>query len=220
LENSANPSICHICKENCGILVRKQDQRVHITGNPLHPVSKGFLCLRGRSFGEIYTSPLRLRQPLLRKGANWTPISEDDALAILAERLNSCKQRYGAESVVFYKGESLKHQEISNYMSHLAHGFGTPNYMTVGSLCHFAMTLGFKLTCGGMPACDYGRIKTVIAWGANPMVALARSGVALKRAVQNGTKLVVVDPAVSRRPSLPTAIWHSRPVPMVSWPWR
>lgn len=121
---------------------------------------------------------------------------------MLAERLNSCKQRYGAESVVFYKGESLKHQEISNYMSHLAHGFGTPNYMTVGSLCHFAMTLGFKLTCGGMPACDYGRIKTVIAWGANPMVALARSGVALKRAVQNGTKLVVVDPAVSRTAEL------------------
>ena len=83
-------------------------------------------------------------------------------------------------------------------MSHLAHGFGTPNYITVGSLCHFAMTLGFKLTCGGMPAPDYARIKTAIIWGANPAVALARSAGALKKALKAGTKLIVIDPSSTK----------------------
>ena len=47
-------------------------------------------------------------------------------MSVLASNLQACKEKYGAESVVFYKGESLKHQEIAQYLSHLAFGFGTP----------------------------------------------------------------------------------------------
>lgn len=195
-------SICHICKENCGILVQNHSHGIRITGNPQHPISRGFLCLRGKNFGEICSSPHRLRQPLLKKGSSWREISYEDALAILADRLDRAKRQHSAESVVFYKGESLKHQEISLYLSHLAHGFGTPNYITVGSLCHFAMTLGFKLTCGGMPAADFSRIRTAIVWGANPAVALARSAVALKKAVKEGVKLVVIDPSTTKTAKL------------------
>ncbi len=140
--------------------------------------------------------------PLLKKGSSWQEISYEAALELLADRLDRCRQKHGPQSVVFYKGESLKHQEISHYMSHLAHGFGSPNYITVGSLCHFAMTLGFKLTCGGMPAPDYSRIKTAIIWGANPAVALARSAVALRKALQGGTKLVVIDPSMTKTAKL------------------
>ncbi|SLM31884.1 putative Anaerobic dehydrogenases [Desulfamplus magnetovallimortis] len=192
------PSICYVCKENCGIVVKEGIHGVHISGNPLHPVSKGFLCIRGKNYGQLHTSPLRLQRPLLKKGSGWQELSYPDALALLAERLTNIKNKYGPESVVFYKGESLKHQETSLYLNHLAHGFGTPNYITVGSLCHFAMTLGFKLTCGGMPSADYSRIKSAIVWGANPAVSLTRSGIALKKAVKNGLKLVVVDPSFTR----------------------
>lgn len=202
LESQQTQSICHICKENCGILVRQQGSDIRITGNPQHPISRGFICVRGKNFGEIVTSPQRLRRPMLRNGSRWQEISYEEALVLLADRLQRCRQRHGPESVVFYKGESLKHQEISQYMSHLAHGFGTPNYITVGSLCHFAMTLGFKLTCGGMPAADFPRIKTVIIWGANPAIALARSAVALRQAVKEGTKLVVIDPSNTKTAQL------------------
>lgn len=202
MQSAITPSICHICKENCGILVQNHHHGIRITGNPRHPVSKGFLCPRGKNFAEICASPHRLRQPLLKKGSSWREVSYKDALAILADRFDRTRQKHGPESVVFYKGEALKHQEISLYMSHLAHGFGTPNYMTVGSLCHFAMTLGFKLTCGGMPAADFSRIKSAIVWGANPAVALARSAMALKKAVKEGVKLVVIDPSASRTAEL------------------
>ncbi len=197
---NGRPSICHVCKQNCGIIVRENSQGVKISGNPEHPVSKGFVCVRGKNYGQIHTSPLRVRSPLLNKGGRWHEISYFDALAHMADRLSRIRQTYGPESVVFYKGESLKHQETDVYLRHLAHSFGTPNYITVGSLCHFAMTLGFKLTCGGMPKADYGRIKSAVIWGANPAISLARSGVALKKAVKNGLQLVVVDPS-----STPTA---------------
>ena len=42
------PTICRICKENCGILVRNDGDRMELTGNPEHPISKGFICFRGR----------------------------------------------------------------------------------------------------------------------------------------------------------------------------
>ena len=139
---------------------------------------------------------------MVKNKGKWHEISYEDALAHMADRLSRIRETYGPESVVFYKGESLKHQETDLYLSHLAHGFGTPNYMTVGSLCHFAMTLGFKLTCGGMPKADYSRIKSAVVWGANPAVSLARSGTALKNAVRKGLKLVVVDPSFTRTAKL------------------
>ena len=196
------PSICYVCKENCGTLVREDSHGVHISGNPLHPVSKGFLCIRGKRYGQLHTSPHRISRPLVKKKSGWQEISYLQAINMLAEKLFQAKRKHGPESVVFYKGESLKHQETSLYLSHLAHGFGTPNYITVASLCHFAMTLGFKLTCGGMPSADYSRIKSAVVWGANPAVSLARSGIALKKAVKNGLKLIVIDPSFTRTAKL------------------
>jgi anaerobic selenocysteine-containing dehydrogenase len=64
---STNPTLCRICGENCGILVTDDGRKLRITGNPLHPVSEGFICPRGMNFGGIHYAADRLRYPLLRK---------------------------------------------------------------------------------------------------------------------------------------------------------
>ena len=191
---STKPSICRICKENCGILVTDDGQKIKIIGNLKHPVSKGSICFRGKNFGEVHTSSDRLNQPLLKKGANFVKISYEEALEILASKLQTCKEKYGAQSVVFYKGESLKHQEISQYMRHLSYGFGTPNYISVGSICHFALAAGHGLTCGGIPMPDFESMNIAIIWGSNPAVSSVRMFSSLKKAVKKGTKLIVIDP--------------------------
>ncbi|NOX32263.1 MAG: molybdopterin-dependent oxidoreductase [Deltaproteobacteria bacterium] len=192
---SAKPSICRICKENCGILVLDDGQKIKITGNPEHPVSKGFICFRGKNFGRVHYSSDRLNQPLLKKGVDWVRISFEEALEILASKLQSCKEKYGPQSVVFYKGESLKHQEVTEYMRHLSYGFGTPNYISVGSICHFALAAGHGLTCGGIPMPDFERINIAIIWGANPAVSSVRMFSSLRKAVRKGIKLIVIDPS-------------------------
>jgi len=58
------------------------------------------------NFGEVHYPRDRLRYPLLRKGSGWAKISYEDALEVLASNLQTCKEKYGPESVVFYKGES------------------------------------------------------------------------------------------------------------------
>jgi len=189
-----NPTLCRICGENCGILVADDGRKLRITGNPLHPVSSGFICPRGMNFGEVHYAGDRLRYPLLRKGSGWVRLSYENALEVLAFNLQTCKEKYGAESVAFYKGESLKHQEIDQYMHHLSYGFGTPNYLSVGSLCQFSNELGYGLTNGGIPLPDFKKTKTAIVWGANPAVSSFHLFKSLNQALRNGTYLIVTDP--------------------------
>jgi len=146
------------------------------------------------NYEEVHYAPDRLRYPLLRKGADWVSISFEEALDVLASNLQICKEKYGAESVVFHQGESLKHQEIPQYLSHLAFGFGTPNIISVGSLCQFSSELGHGLTYGEILLPDFKRVKTAIVWGANPAASSFRLFRALSKAVMDGTKLIVIDP--------------------------
>jgi len=146
------------------------------------------------NFGEVHYAKDRLHYPLLRKGSGWVRISYEDALEVLASNLQTCKEKYGPESVAFYKGESLKHQEIDQYLHHLSYGFGTPNYISVGSLCQFSAELGYGLTSGEIPLPDFKKMKTAIVWGANPAASSFHMFRSLNQAIGNGTYLIVVDP--------------------------
>ncbi len=211
MPGSPVPTICKICDEHCGLLVTDDGQKVTITGNRAHPISKGFACVKGILFGEAHHSPYRLRMPLLKKKTGWQEISFEDALDVLASNLLRSKRDFGPESVVFYKGEGLKHFEIAQYMRHLANGFGSPNYISVGSLCHYSQVLGHSLTYGGKPVADFERTGVALVWGANPAVSSPRMFGELKKAIRNGTRLVVFDPTCTQTARLAHAHLRLRP---------
>lgn len=188
------PTLCRICLRSCGILVRPTSDGIHIKGNPEHPISKGFICFRGANYHKIWGSEQRIKEPLLRKGNQWQPISYENALGILVEKIDHCRKVYGIQSVAFLKGESVKHQEISGYLKHLAHALGTPNYFSIGSMCQRANFMGHDLTYGGIPRLDYGHHRTAVLWGRNMAVASVAAFRQLREAVGNGMKLVVIDP--------------------------
>ncbi len=168
---------------------------VRIAGNPAHSISKGFVCFRGKNFGQVHNSPERLTRPLLRQGSDWKEISFDDALDVLAANFLRVKENYGAQSAVFFKGEAVKHLEVALYMRHLANGFGSPNYISIGSLCHYSQVMAHTLTYGGVPHPDFRRIKVALIWGANPAVSYPRTFGEMRKALREGMKLVVIDPA-------------------------
>lgn len=192
------PSLCRVCKEYCGILAGHDGDRTIIKGNPEHPISKGFLCPRGIHYGEVHDSPERLTRPLLRRKSGFAPIAMEDALDILAQKLAAVAREHGPESLAFYKGEALKHQEVTSFMKHFALALGSPNYYSVSSICHYAMNLAHSLTYGGIPAPDFDSLRSLLIWGSNPAVATPRSFRALKAAHQAGAPLVVVDPTLSK----------------------
>ncbi|MEZ5649501.1 MAG: hypothetical protein R3E87_03020 [Burkholderiaceae bacterium] len=86
---------CYMCACRCGIKVTLDaDDKVRfIQGNPDHPVNKGVLCAKGSAGIMKQYSPAKLTQPLRRKrgaergSGQLEPISWDEALAELTERL-------------------------------------------------------------------------------------------------------------------------------------
>src|SRR5271169_1641270 len=85
---------CYMCACRCGIRVHLRDGEVrYIDGNPDHPLNRGAICAKGSSGIMKQYSPARLLTPLRRRAdavrgaGHFEPISWEEALTTLSERL-------------------------------------------------------------------------------------------------------------------------------------
>ena len=80
-------------------------------------------------------------------------------------------------------------------MKRFANVYGTPNFMSVGSICNAARTLGEVLTFGGITKPDMAHSRFIIIWGANPLVSHEPvPPKIIRRFGKSKTRLVVIDP--------------------------
>jgi anaerobic selenocysteine-containing dehydrogenase len=79
--------------------------------------------------------------------AGWRRITWDEALGTIAGNLTKIKQRYGAETVLFYAGDPK--DPVRPNLQRLALKFGSPNYGTESSVCHRATVLATSLNGAG-----------------------------------------------------------------------
>ena len=80
-------STCRECPAGCGILAKNREGRViKIEGNPLHPINKGKLCMRGQAALQGIYNPDRLKTAMLKENGNWQPLSISKAESILKVR--------------------------------------------------------------------------------------------------------------------------------------
>ncbi len=87
-------STCRECPAGCGILAKNREGRViKVEGNPLHPVNRGKLCMRGQASLQGVYNPDRIRRPLLRKHDGWQAISFEEAEALLKAKIRKAVQK-------------------------------------------------------------------------------------------------------------------------------
>ena len=80
-------STCRECPAGCGILTKNREGRViKVEGNPLHPINKGNLCMRGQAALQGIYNPDRIQTPLLREKDEWRPLSFAQAFSLLKEK--------------------------------------------------------------------------------------------------------------------------------------
>ncbi|MDP3083092.1 MAG: molybdopterin-dependent oxidoreductase, partial [Rubrivivax sp.] len=88
----------HDCPDTCAMRVSVEAGRVvRIQGDPDHPPTAGVLCTKVSRYAERSYHPERVLQPLRRSGpkgsGQFEPVSWDEALAAIAQRLQAIAAR-------------------------------------------------------------------------------------------------------------------------------
>lgn len=85
---------CRECPAGCGMLAKIREGRViKVEGNPLHPINRGRLCMRGQATLQGIYNPDRIKTALLRHNGKFKPISYARALSLLAQRSRQAADR-------------------------------------------------------------------------------------------------------------------------------
>ncbi|MDD4237017.1 MAG: molybdopterin-dependent oxidoreductase [Desulfotomaculaceae bacterium] len=204
LETEANHIVltnCGICNANCGMKISFANGHiVKVEGQAAHPVSKGYLCPKGKAIRELVEAPDRLKRPLRKTvDGQWQEISWNEAFELIAEELKTIKASYGAEAVAVHVGQAGVGKEFTPYVERFCQVFGTPNFSTAGSQCHQSRAMANTFTYGVFPKPDYENSSCIVLWGYNPPESCPPLMNDINKARRQGAKLIVIDP---RRTSL------------------
>jgi NADH-quinone oxidoreductase subunit G len=90
-------------------------------------IDDGWLCDRGRWGFEFVNSPQRLRTPLIRRDGKLEPATWDQAFYMIASRLRSIADRYGAKAIGGIGSTRTTNEEAYLFQKLLREVIGTPN---------------------------------------------------------------------------------------------
>lgn len=175
----------------------KDGQIVTVEGMKEHPHNQGALCPRGAAAAQHNSSEDRLKIPLIRSGNEWKDISWDEALDVIATRLQQLKEKHGAKSLAVSLGMNmiLGGAATVGIIRRFLDVYGTPNYLTVDSICYRPRVVANTLTFGKVPIPEPEKAKCIILWVHNPAASSPiTASRKIRTGIQNGAKLIVIDP--------------------------
>jgi predicted molibdopterin-dependent oxidoreductase YjgC len=121
---------CTYCGCGCGLYLEVMDGKL-VGTLPVkeHPISEGKLCIKGWNAHDFVQHPDRLTKPLIRdqKGGELREATWDEALDLVAGRLNQIAAQHGPDAIGFLASAKCTNEE--NYLlQKLARGVvGTNN---------------------------------------------------------------------------------------------
>ena len=200
IENGSVKTLCRMCGNHCSIQVHIRQGHLHkITPADGNPVNRGRICPRGASALDIFYHPNRIIEPLKRgSDGTFSPISRDQALDEIAQKMMDIKSLQGARSIGIWKGEAIGFLQQEEYARRFARALGTPNYFSNDSACFNSRYLGHKLVTGFWnPFPYYAEAKLILLFGTNPPVSHPPFMAEFADARANGAALVVIDPRLN-----------------------
>ncbi len=189
------------CPDACSLLVTVEgDRLVKVEGDPDHPVTQGFACVKTYRYPERQHHPLRPLYPMRRKGPKgsgaWERITWDEALDAIAERLKAVLDTYGGEAVLPY--------HYAGTMGLVEQQHPLAFFRAIGAseldetICATAGAAGWEAAYGtpryGVDPEDVPHARFVILWGINSLATHSHLTPKLKAARKNGARIVHIDP--------------------------
>ncbi|TQV86301.1 molybdopterin-dependent oxidoreductase [Exilibacterium tricleocarpae] len=196
---------CNICEAMCGIEVSYRGEEViAIKADKADPLSRGHICPKAVALQDYYTDPDRVQTPLRRRGDGWEPVTWEQALAEIGERLRHIQDVCGRQAVATYAGNPNAHNAGSLiFLARLRKGLGTFNHYSSASADQLPHHVAYKHMFGHgslIAVPDIDRTDYMLIIGGNPVVSngsmMTAPGIPrrLKAIQKRGGKVVVVDP--------------------------
>ncbi|TFI26833.1 molybdopterin oxidoreductase family protein [Streptomyces sp. 4R-3d] len=203
------PRVCPLCEATCGLTLTIEGTTVTgARGDRDDVFSKGFICPKGASFGELDADPDRLRTPLIRVNGELREGSWDEAFDLVAARLRPLAEEHGPESVGVVLGNPNVHTMAGAlYPPVLLGVLRTRNLFTASTLDQMPKHVSSGLLFGdplAIPVPDLDRTDHLLLLGANPLDSNGSLCTApdfpgkLKALRRRGGTLTVVDPRRTR----------------------
>jgi formate dehydrogenase alpha subunit len=204
---------CPYCGVGCNLELHVKDDLIYRVTSPFDSVvNRGNLCVKGRFGYDFIYHKHRVTTPLLRRTlqtpgkrtqafdiSDWRPVTWDEALDVVADRLVEIYQRDGSPAMAVYCCAKATNED--NYLLQKMYRalFRTNNVDHCTRLCHAGSVVALQQAIGSSAmsntAAEVIQSDCFIVTGSNttenhPIIALQ-----MKAAVEkHGAKLIVVDP--------------------------
>jgi anaerobic selenocysteine-containing dehydrogenase len=190
---------------------------ITLEGNPEHPITQGFACVKTYRYPERQNHPDRLRYPQKRLGpkgeGKFVRVSWEDALADIAERLQTIITAHGAESVLPYSyagtmGLLERDRPLAFFRELGASELDWTICAATGGAAWEANYGPHKL--GVLPE-DVPYAKFILLWGINSLRSNSHLTPFLKRARQQGAYILHIDPYRNETSRFADEHWQIKP---------
>jgi anaerobic selenocysteine-containing dehydrogenase len=200
---------CPLCEATCGLdIVTRGREVLSIRGDEQDVFSHGYICPKAYSLKELDADRDCIREPMVRRGDQWTTVSWEDAFAEIERGLAPILQEHGRDALAIYAGNPNSHNLAGLiYLPVLIRAAGTHNFYSASTVDQMPKQVAAGMMFGtlfSIPVPDLERTEYLLLLGANPLISNGSLMTApdmrgrLRKLRQRGGKIVVIDPYRTR----------------------
>ncbi|MEO7198442.1 MAG: phosphoenolpyruvate carboxylase [Solirubrobacterales bacterium] len=215
---------CPLCEATCGLEITHRGREVvAVRGDDADVLSKGFICPKGASIGELHSDPDRISTPLVRRDGELVEASWEEAFGFIDARLTPILAAGDRDAAAVYLGNPNAHNlDGLVHLRALVKALGTRNVFSATSVDQLPKQISSALMFGGglsIPVPDIDRTDYLMILGANPLASNGSLWTApdvrgrLRALRDRGGHVVVIDPRRSRTAESADEHHFIRPIP-------
>ncbi len=191
------PAVCTLCPVGCNMTLDMRHERLmRVMPRENAAVNDIWLCDKGRYGHRFFEHESRLTTPLIRRGEKLVEASWEEALGLVAGKLEAVRRARGGAAIAGLAGPRLSNEDLylfqklfreqleSNNLDHVIGGPGEPAQDDLGAL------LGVGRDANLM---DLGAGDVALVLGADPEEEAPLYVLRLRSAVQQGAHLIVAN---------------------------
>ena len=196
------PTICALdCPDACSLHITVEGDRVtHLAGDPSHPITRGFACVKMARYPERQEQNDRLLMPQRRIGkkgeGRFETVSWKTALDEIADRTKSIVAKHGSQAILPYSyGGTMGVIEGSSPSAFFRKlGALELNQTICAATGGAAWEANYGPNKLGTDPEDLVHSKYVVLWGINALRSNSHVAPFLKAARKNGCHILHIDP--------------------------